>query len=117
MDVYVHDRFYFLHPTTNFKVSVDLGQFLFPYVKIVANYYLRLTAFRMIFLGSTARVSINQEQVLVSGDCDSDQSNYDQCIDRSLYQVLKEEVNCTVPWVSNNNNICKVHHLSLFYAQ
>ena len=31
MDVYVHDRSYFLHPTTNFKVSVDLGQFLVRY--------------------------------------------------------------------------------------
>ena len=64
----------------------------------------------ILFEGSTARVSVNQEQVLVSGDCESEEPDYDQCIDRSLYQVLKEEVNCTVPWVANNNNICKVHN-------
>ena len=44
----------------------------------------------------------------MSGDCE-EESNYDRCIDRLLYQVLKEEVNCTVPWVTNNNNICKVY--------
>ena len=59
------------------------------------------------FLGTTSRVSVNQEQVIVEGECESNQ-NYDKCMDTSLHQLLQEEINCTVPWVSHNRNICKV---------
>ena len=67
-------------------------------------------------------MSIKQEQVMVEGDCQPADYNYDQCIDSSLQHLLREELNCTVPWLSRYNDyICKVrvltaeHLLIIFY--
>ena len=32
---------------------------------------------------------------------------YDECIDDNIDKILRDEVNCTVPWLKNKKNICK----------
>ena len=99
-DVYVHDRFNFHNPATNFKLSVDLGQFR-------SSHQFQFSS--LCGLGTTSRVSlkIDQEQRMAE-DCEPVGYHYDQCLDRSIRQLLKEKTNCTVPWLYQNKDICKV---------
>ena len=53
-------------------------------------------------------LNLIQEEVMAEGDCESAGYNYDQCLDSSIRQLLKEETNCTVPWLYQNKDICKV---------
>ena len=59
------------------------------------------------FPGSTARVTIKQERIELLGECEEEE-NFDGCLDEKLGQILKKEVNCSVPWLLNKKNICKV---------
>ena len=60
-----------------------------------------------ITLGNTARVTLAQEQFDLLDDCEVG-NNFDECINDNLEEVLLKEINCTVPWVKNKKNICKV---------
>ena len=60
-----------------------------------------------ITLGNTARVTLAQEQFDLLDDCEVE-NNFDECINDNLEEVFLKEINCTVPWVKNKKNICKV---------
>ena len=98
-DIYVHSQDHFYHPTTTAKVSVSIGQLMF-------SESIRVS-FWILYLGSTARVTLSQNQIRLLDGC-QEENNFDECIDQKLGDVLVKEINCTVPWLSRKKNICKV---------
>ena len=76
--------------------------------------------------GNTVKVTINQYQNVLLDRCE-DETDFDECIDEKLHEILVKEVNCSVPWLSNKKNICKVwydcdhsfslHNFCLFQTQ
>ena len=68
----------------------------------------------ILYLGSTARVTLSQNQIRLLDGC-QEENNFDECIDQKLGDVLVKEINCTVPWLSRKKNICKVCILTLHF--
>ena len=83
VDIYLHDKNDFLNPDTKAKISIALG--------------------------SSAKISINNELIVKIDNCNS-HYNFDQCMDRSLGVLLESSMNCTVPWVGDKKKICKTQY-------
>ena len=99
-DIYVHNSNNFYHPTNNAKVSVNIGNKI---TKQSNEFHASCS-----FLGSTAKVTITQEQNILLEDCEHG-IDFDECLDAKLHSILMNEVNCSVPWLSYKKNICKVN--------
>ena len=83
VDIYLHDKNDFLNPDTKAKISIALG--------------------------SSAKISINNELFIRIDNCSSE-SNFDECMDKSLGQLLVSSLNCTVPWVGDKHKICRTQY-------
>ena len=59
-------------------------------------------------IGNSAKVTITQEQNVLLEKCEHG-IDFDECLDLELHSILLKNVNCSVPWLSNKKNICKVN--------
>ena len=83
-DIFIHHTGQFLSPNSRSRVDVEKGKFI--------------------------KIAISHEVVqLLAGEqfsnCDPD-LNYDNCMYMNLYDLMMEEVGCTVPWLPRKDNIC-----------
>ena len=87
-DIFMHHYGQFLSPNSRSRVDVDKGKFV--------------------------KIAINHEVVqLLSGedfgncvDNFGNDGSFDSCMYSNLYEMMMEEVGCTVPWLPDKSNIC-----------
>jgi hypothetical protein len=87
-DIFIHHFGQFLSPNSRSRVDVATGKFV--------------------------KIAINHEvvQLLSGSDFGTCVDNYgkskdfDDCMYTKMYQLMMDEVGCTVPWLHNKSNIC-----------
>lgn len=85
--VYFHHREQYLDMNGRMGIKLKKGE----QIQLQANWAL----FEML-----------EEDTLMGYNCRKDPP-YDRCMYKSVTTMMKEEANCTVPWVPDNRNICK----------